>query len=144
MHSPARSLVIALLAVAGLQATAEAQSRSRPDRCRLTSEEIRAQPASSVHDLIKAKRANWLSVRGSASFETRASVDPWGGKSMTVPVEPVIVVYVDEIKLGSAEILRSMSTEDVESIERLDAASATQRFGTGHDHGAILIKRRSR
>ena len=144
MRIPARSVVFLLLALVSVQSSAEAQSRATSDRNKLTSEEIRARPASSVHDLIKAKRANWLSVRGSASFGTRASVDPWGGKPMSVPVEPVIVVYVDEIKLGSAEILRSMSTEDVESIERLDAASATQRFGTGHDHGAILIKRRTR
>jgi hypothetical protein len=62
---------------------------------------------------------------------------------MTVGVQPMIIVYVDDVPRGSHDVLRSMSTDDVESIERLDAASATQRFGTGHEHGAIVIRRRS-
>jgi hypothetical protein len=146
MHSFARTAVAVSLAVAGLQATAEAQARPKADRNRLTSEEIRARPVTTVHELIRSRRPSWLSVRGSATFETRTVQDPYSAtrKPMTVGVEPSIIVYVDAVRHGSHEVLRSMSTEDVESIERLDAASATQRFGTGHEHGAIVIRRRTR
>jgi hypothetical protein len=144
MHPFIRTAVAVFLALAGLQATAEAQARPKPDRNQLTSEEIRARPVGSVYDLIRSRRSNWLSTRGSATLRTRAAADPYGGAPVTVGVEPVIIVYVDNVRQGTHEILRSMSTEDVESIERLDSMTATQRFGTGHEHGAILIRRRVR
>lgn len=144
MHSFVRTAVAVFLTLAGLQATAEAQAHPKSDRNQLTSEEIRARPVSSVQDLIRSRRPNWLSTRGSATLRTRAAADPFGGAPITVGVEPVIIVYVDNMRQGTHEILRSMSTEDVESIERLDSMTATQRFGTGHEHGAILIRRRVR
>lgn len=143
MSSFPRIAVALLLALAGAEATAEAQTRTRPDRNRITSEEIRARPVSSVHDLIRSRRPSWLSARGSATFATRTAKDDFN-KPVTVGVQPVIVIYVDDMRHGSHDVLRSMSTEDVESIERLDAMTATQRFGTGHEHGAIVIRRRVR
>lgn len=146
MRSSVRNAVAVVLALAGLQATAEAQARPGTDRNRLTSEEIRARPTTTVYDLIRSKRPGWLSVRGSATFATRTVQDPFSAspKPMTVGVEPEIIVYVDDAKRGSHHVLRSMSTEEVESIERLDPPSATQRFGTGHEHGAIVIRMRAR
>lgn len=144
MHSLARTAVALSLALAATQATAEAQARPRQDREQLTAEEIRARPVSSVHDLIRSRRPHWLATRGSATLRTRSAADPFGGGQVTLAVEPVIVVYVDNVRHGSHEILRSMSTDDVEWIERLDSINATQRFGTGHEHGAILIRRRAR
>ena len=145
MHPLARTVVAGLLALTGLQATAEAQARPKADRNKITSEEIRSRSAATVYDLIRSKRPNWLSVRGSATFETRTVRDPYGSSQpMTVGAPPEIIVYVDDVRRGSQEVLRSMSTEEVESIERLDASSATQRFGTGHEHVAILIRRRAR
>lgn len=146
MNSLLRTAIALLLAVAGIQATAEAQSKPKPaqDRNRIETDEIRARPVSSLHDLIKSRRPNWLSVRGSATLRTRSAPDPYGGAPITVGVAPVIQVYVDNVRQGSVEILRSMSTDDVDSLEHLDAMTATQRFGTGHEHGAILVRRRVR
>lgn len=145
MHSFARTAAAAFLFIAGAQASAEAQAGPKADRNRLTSDEIRARPVSTVHELIRSKRPSWLSVRGSATFRTQTVQDPFNAtqKGVTVGVQPMIMVYVDGIRRGSQEVLRTMSTEDVEFIERLDAPSATQRFGTGHEHGAIVIRRRS-
>lgn len=145
MHSLARTAVVAMLFLAGVQASADAQARRKGDRDRLTSEDLRARPASTVLELIRAKRPSWLSVRGSGTFRTQTVQDPYSAtpQGITVGVQPTIVVYVDGIRRGSQEVLRTMSTDDVESIERLDASSATQRFGTGHEHGAIMIQRRS-
>lgn len=146
IRSLVRTVAALLVGLAGLQATAEAQAKPKVDRNRLTSEEIRAWSGTTVYDLIRSKRPGWLSVRGSATFETRTVQDPYSAtpKPMTVGAPSEIIVYVDDVRRGSQQALRSMSTEDVESIERLDAASATQRYGTGHEHGAIVIRRRTR
>ena len=144
MHPFIRTAVAVSLALTGLQASAEAQDSRKSDRNQLTSEEIRARPVGTVYDLIRSRRSHWLSTRGSATLRTRSAADPYGGPPVAVAVEPVIIVYVDNVRQGTHELLRSISTEDVESIERLDSMSATQRFGTGHEHGAILIRRRAR
>ncbi|MCR4339874.1 MAG: hypothetical protein NUW01_08320 [Gemmatimonadaceae bacterium] len=146
MRSLARTAVAVLLALAGVQATAEAQTRAKPvqDRNRIDAEEIRARPVTSLNDLIKSRRPHWLSTRGSATLRTRTAADPFGGPALNVGVEPAIIVYVDNVRHGSHEVLRSMSTDDVDSLEYLDAMTATQRFGTGHEYGAILIRRRVR
>lgn len=65
------------------------------------------------------------------------------GKPTIFPMEAEIAVYFDDVKTGSQDVLRSLSTNAVESIEYLDAASATQRFGTNHEYRAILIRRRA-
>jgi len=136
--------VSVLLALAAIQATAEAQSGSRRprDRSVLAAEEIRAAPASTVYELVRSKRPRWLSVRGSSTLRTVPGKDIMG-KPTTFPMEAEIAVYFDDVKTGSQDVLRSLSTNAVESIEYLDAASATQRFGTNHEYGAILIRRRA-
>lgn len=146
MRSLARTAVAVLLALAGVQATAEAQTRAKPvqDRNRIDAEEIRVRPVTSLNDLIKSRRPHWLSTRGLATLRTRTTPDLLGGPALTVGVEPAIIVYVDNVRHGSHEVLRSMSTDDVDSLEYLDAMTATQRFGTGHEYGAILIRRRVR
>lgn len=143
----ARTTVALLLALAGASVTAEAQDKKKKpayDRNKLTAEEIRAAPATSTYQLIRSRRGNWLSVRGQASMQTVSGTDPYTGGSMKVGAPAEIVVYIDNVKYGSQESLRSLSTEDVDSIEYLNATSATQRFGTGHAYGAILIRRRGR
>jgi hypothetical protein len=40
------------------------------------------------------------------------------------------------------DMLEQIVASDVKQIEWLSASDATQRFGTGHPHGAILITRR--
>ncbi len=132
------------MALAGLQATADAQGATRRPRDRnvLTAQEISAAPAATVYELLRSKRPRWLSVRGSSTLRTVAGKDIMGQPTV-FQTEAEIAVYFDEVKAGSQEILRTMSTSAVESIEYLDAASATQRFGTNHEYGAILIRRRA-
>ena len=144
MGSIRRAVVVLSLAFAVLPAVGEAQSRPRVDRNKITAEQIAERQASNVYDLIKALRPNWFSVRGSATFQTRDAVDAYSGKMVTVPTPPEITVYVDDIKFGTHDDLKSLPTSDIELMERLDAASATQRFGTNHEHGAIVIRRRTR
>ncbi len=145
MRSFGLTTVAVLLALAGVQATAEAQGGTKRARDRnvLTAEEISEASASTVYELVRSKRPRWLSVRGSSTLRTSAGIDNLG-QPMLYPAEAEIAVYIDDVKHGSQESLRSMSTNTVETIQYLDAASATQRFGTNHEYGAILIRLRGR
>ena len=144
MGSFTRTAAAVAVALVAVQATGEAQAKPKTDRSKITAEQIAARPASNVHDLIRSLRPNWFHVRGSATMQSRDAVDPYSGRAVTVPLEPVIVVYVDGIRFGVDENLKSMPTTDIALIERLDAVTATQRFGTNHEHGAIVITMRTR
>ncbi|MDQ3515676.1 MAG: hypothetical protein M3403_02735 [Gemmatimonadota bacterium] len=140
-----RTSLLLVLALVCVQSVAEAQTASKPRRDRnvLTAEEIDEASASTVYELVRSKRPRWLSVRGSSTLRTSAGTDMLG-KPMTYPAEAEIAVYIDDVKHGSQETLRSMSTNTIETIQYLDAGSATQRFGTNHEYGAILIRLRGR
>ncbi|MQA89884.1 MAG: hypothetical protein GEU90_06585 [Gemmatimonas sp.] len=94
----------------------------------LTYEELQSVTSSnSAYEAIRLVRPQWLRSRGVSSFSGEA--DP-------------IVVYVDNVRYGEAEALQSMSLPTVESIERIDATSATQRWGTGHAGGVLAVTTR--
>ena len=50
------------------------------------------------------------------------------------------VLYVDNARRGSANDLSTMLTSEIEVMEYMDASDATNRFGTGHAGGAILVQ----
>jgi len=79
-------------------------------------------------EIVQALRPNWLTTRGIQSFS-----DEEGG----------IVVYYGANQLGGIETLREISPSAIERIEFISAANATQRWGTGHNFGAILVVPRS-
>lgn len=51
-----------------------------------------------------------------------------------------IVVYVDDIRLGTTEQLATVMRPTVLEIRYLSANDATTRWGTGHPNGAIQIR----
>ena len=142
MSSLARTAILPLAMLLGAQA---AQAQDAPKRTRdrntLTASEIEASTAASVYQLIQQKRPRWLSPRGSSTLRTQSGTDMFGRPTES-PADPEIAVYVDEVRHGTQETLRSMPPHTVESMEYLDAASATQRFGTNHEYGAILVRRK--
>ncbi|HZK78078.1 MAG TPA: hypothetical protein VFC35_04160 [Gemmatimonadaceae bacterium] len=81
-----------------------------------------------VYDLIAQLRPEYLRSRGSNSL-----------RDLT---PPTAVVYVDNVKYGTLDQLRSMSVEHVSQIQYLSASNATTRFGMDHGGGAILITTR--
>ena len=132
-----------VLALASAAASADAQNRTPQDRNLLTLEDIRAAPPSSVHQLIRAKRPRWLTIRGHSTLRTVPGRDIMGRP--TVFMEPAqIIVYMDGVRFGSQDALKSINTDDVASIEYLDAQSATQAYGSNHQYGAIIVRRRVR
>ena len=56
-------------------------------------------------------------------------------------MEGDIVVYVNDVRMGGPEALQNVGAEAVVAIRYLDAAQAA-RYGTGHQHGAILVTTR--
>lgn len=115
----------ALFAISACAARAPGEARTSADR--ISAEEIEQAGPSSAYQLIQKLRPIWLRKRGQTSFTQEGDV----------------VVYLDGTRMGDRESLRSVRTENLASLEFLDARRATNRFGAGHVHGAILLHTRS-
>lgn len=77
-------------------------------------------------DLIQFARPRFLKTRGA----TRVGASAAGEYA---------AVYVNDVRFGDIQSLRSLPSEGLVSIQWLSAAEATTRFGYGNTDGAILI-----
>ncbi|HEV2147482.1 MAG TPA: hypothetical protein VGR37_08765 [Longimicrobiaceae bacterium] len=103
---------------------APAKKKARVDRNKLTREEISSAAQTDAYSVVQALRPNWLRVRGASSMS-----------------RPVYVrAYQDGIPMGGAESLRRIPRDALREIQFLDGTAATQRFGTDHSAGAILVR----
>lgn len=139
MHRPLRSaLVAALLLAPAACATANTaapenatptaqQPRVRRDANRIGSDELQAADQTDLLSLVQAHRPAWLRQRGKSSMRSAEYVK----------------VYQDGIRLGGPGALRQIATRSVSEIRYLDGMTATQRFGTDHGNGAILVSTRN-
>ncbi len=93
----------------------------------ITQVDIAEAGTADAYQLVQRLRPVWLQIRGSTSFTQGSDV----------------AVYLDGTKVGEREALRSIRTDDIQSIEFLDAGRAQLRFGVGHENGAILVTTRS-
>lgn len=89
----------------------------------ITQEDIQGTNYSSAYEVVQRLRPRWLRARQAPSF---------GG-------EFAIMVYVDNVRYGEVESLRSIPAPTVGSMEWIDAGTATQRWGTGNAGGAIAV-----
>lgn len=125
----------------------------------ITAEEIAGMnSAATAYQLVQSLRPQWVRPRGmqslSESTHTRAvgsgkssSGDVAAGQGpVTVPNagQPQVLVYVGNARMGDVSALKTISAADVGSIEYLEPAKATLRFGGGHSHGVILVTTRTR
>jgi hypothetical protein len=105
------------------EAKAPANPKRDPDL--ITQAEIAAaEDIQNAYDLVKRLRPNWLHTRGPSSIH--------------LPT-PEVQVYINEVQRGSAESLRDLQRTALREIRHLRGPDATQRFGTGHENGAILV-----
>jgi hypothetical protein len=67
-----------------------------------------------------------------------------GVSTMGLSAEPILVVYLDMVKVVGSPVtsLKSINAVQIRSIEYLNGIDATTRFGTDHGAGAILISTR--
>lgn len=126
MRSSSRALLVASLfglAVGCAPRQPSGDTAPRSDRNVLTTDQLRGQPYQNAYEAIQALRSTWLKPRGSDSFNSPS----------------VVVVYLDNVKLGGVETLQSLQLSTIQSIRHYDASAANARWGVGHASGAIQV-----
>lgn len=131
---PSRRLVFRTLTAVGLVlaigcatgGTTNAPS-ARRNRDLILMDEIQRASAGNAYDLVQALRPNWFHTRGENSISE-------GSQGLDV-----LIVYLDNARLGGAQALRQIPVQTLTSIQYFDAKAATYRWGNGHTHGAILV-----
>lgn len=109
---------VAILATA-CASGGQTSGRSGGNRNVITAEEMASLGGlGDVYDAIQRLRASW--------FRTRSGT--------TAPV-----VVVDNVRAGDLEMLRSISTQNVQQLRYISPSDATTRWGTGYTGGAIEV-----
>lgn len=78
---------------------------------------------SNAYDAVKRLHPNWLVKRSSSNANRTVA----------------IITYVDGVSYGDISWLRNVQASTVESIQRIDAGTATTRWGMGHSEGVIYV-----
>lgn len=99
----------------------------------LLADEIAGVAALTAYEAVQQTRTQWLRMRGLRAGQTPTM----GGANPALPV-----VYLDGTRIGDVDELRRIRSEVVERMEFLSPSDATNRFGTNHDSGAILVTTR--
>lgn len=120
----------------------------------VTSDELRATAATTLYEFLQATRPSWLRGRGEGALRSGpvapgasdGTVDPQAttilqpqNPSDQAASSPAPKVYLDGGFVGDVNQLRQMLVSETETIEMLDVAAATYRFGPGHPSGAIVV-----
>lgn len=102
------------------------EKKIKRDPYRITAEEIATLPeVGDAYDVIQRLRPRFLQTRG---VNRLLSSDP-----------PQPIVYLDEVKRGQLDFLRSVPVRNIGEIRYLRGLDATTRWGIGHEAGAIMI-----
>lgn len=116
-------LLVALTSACGARSGPNANN-TRSDLIVLS--EVSGGSFTNVFDLVQAMRPNWLRARSPNSFQSPG----------------VVQVYVDDVRLGGVENLRSLAVQGVQYIRWYDPISASSRWGLNHEQGAIVVSMR--
>lgn len=85
----------------------------------------RGNNAHTAMGLIRRLRPAWLRARGQKNLEAGGGDYP--------------VVYIDEIRRGGLSSLNEIPSSEISSMQFINTADATTRWGTGHPSGVINI-----
>ena len=123
-----RGVIVALLAAIGACTSARSPGRTLEDQepggnALLREQEIARADAGTVYEAIRQLRPSFL-------IATRGSTDE-------------LSVFVDGVRVGGIDMLRSIPSTTVREARRLSPVEATHRFGPGNSAGAILIVMKS-
>lgn len=117
------------------------EGRTRNARSMITAAEIEKYGANgSVHDLVHALRRQWLNVQHMSIRETPTiTAQGKSGARVTPAGDATLLVYLDRVRVGDIEALRSLPIAGVVAVRYYTAAEALRRWGSGHEHGAIEV-----
>jgi hypothetical protein len=76
-----------------------------------------------AYEAVQAMRGNWLQTHGTDSFNSPSEV----------------LVYLDNVKLGGINELRSILVTNIAFVRHFDGLEATSRWGVGHAAGVIQV-----
>jgi hypothetical protein len=112
---------------------AQAQSKQRGDRARITKDDLAEAPASvnTAYDAIRTMRPMWLSP--SRGRTVASGMDGATGGATDV------VVYIDDTRQQSLEDLKTVKATTIVDMRFLDQNRAIQMRGPGHEMGVIEI-----
>lgn len=114
-------VVMVVLALGACASPGGTTRRHAPNT--ITQEEIDDYRGENVYLLIQSLHSNWLRARGPSA-------------SMSASV----AVYVDKMEQpDGVEALKRLRPQEVLEVAYLDSRAATNRFGTGHSNGAIMV-----
>lgn len=97
--------------------------RTTGSRDVLTREQLMETSSSNAYEAIQRLRPTWLRTRGTSSSRGPAE----------------IVVFMDGVRAGQIEFLRSQRLDNIIQIRFVNARDATTRWGTGYSSGVIEI-----
>lgn len=113
------SLALLVASCAGRNAT----TSPGVDRNLLVQDQFADRGFHSAYDVVESMRSNWLTSRGPNSFQTPTEVQ----------------VYLDGVRMGGVETLRTIDVRPVTYIRYFDGIAATARWGLDHGAGAIYV-----
>jgi hypothetical protein len=112
---------------AGSGAAQAARPRTDPDR--ITAEELANLDVQNALQAVQRLRPRFLQTHG-------------GGSTSITQGPQEVVVYVDQTRMGGPRALADIPITEVREIQYLNGPDATQRYGTGHGSGAIIVIRK--
>ena len=121
----ARSTVALLAIFTGACAAGGGGSGGASSSAPITVEEIQDVSANNLYEVVESLRPRWLRSRGAISINNPSAGDP--------------VVYMNQMRMGSIEVLRDLQPSNIVGIQWVTASDATTRFGLGHAGGVIQI-----
>ena len=105
------------------------QPKQRKDPNVITEAELASRSALTARQVIEQLRPQFLRVRGTTTLGNAQTSD-------------VIWVYFDGTRMGTLEVLNNIGAQEIREIRYLNPSEATNRYGTGHVQGAILVTRK--
>jgi hypothetical protein len=118
----AAAVSVAALSGCATSGTTPASTTSRNSNV-ITKAELSQIQVRTARQAIEQLRPNWLRNRGISNANGADGVK----------------VYMDVNAMGGAEALDQMSVAEIQEIRYLSPAEATNRFGAGHQAGAIVV-----
>ncbi len=106
----------------------EAAPRFRRRSDVIVESELAMSDATTLQDAIQQLRPRFLQRRGSSSLNRVEGT--------------MVVVYIDDARAGTPDILRSIHPTEVREVQYLDGPSASARYGLNHGGGAVLVYRK--